>query len=67
MILYYYCVDFVPHPSTTEERHYTCKTIEDVNLLLSIFDALDILWRNMDYEVWNLTITPYWEEVYTDA
>ena len=35
--------------------------------VISIFDALDILWRNMDYEVWNLTITPYWEEVYTDA
>lgn len=34
---------------------------------ISIFESLDILWRDMDYEVWNLTITPYWEEVLPDA
>ena len=57
MILYYYCVDFVPHPSTTEERHYTCKTIEDVNLLLRQLSEY------YDEPVWSAHIHPAWMHV----
>lgn len=39
-------------------------SLSDVNI---IFESLDILWCYLDYEVWNLTITPYWEEVLPDA
>ena len=35
--------------------------------VVRIFEAIELLWDNIDFEEWALEISPYWEEVPDNA